>query len=258
MNKSILFILLIVVAGGIMWTVDYFSSVPPSDEIELGGIVQEPKVVRDFKAFCDTLSVSKWDQAAFQERIDRLNVYRAQNIVNASEFLNLQEYMYSAYATSLINSFTEWKQSCEATKLKPMQNEMKRIAGLNSGSANKLKASQQEINGFYALLGMPTKLQRFKSLAYSENQFNQLKKEIAVLPNDFSRCNNVNRVKKEAESDLNSFQKFAVNYNDAMNAYQMNPRDSYTLRDLRKLCSEARDKNYSYYVNQFNEKNVCY
>lgn len=257
MNKSILFILLIVLVGGIMWSVDYFSSVPPSDEIELGGIVQEPKVVRDFKAFCDTLSESKWNQAAFQERIDRLNVFRAQNIVNASEFLNLEEYMYSAYATSLNNSYTEWKQSCDAAKLKPMHTEMKRISGLNSGSANKLKVSQREINGYYALLGMPTKVQRFKSLAYSENQFNQLKKEIAALPNHFSRCSNVNSVKHESESDLNTFSRFVMNYNDAMNAYQINPRDAYTLRDLRKLCSEARDKNYSYYINQFNEKNVC-
>jgi hypothetical protein len=258
MNKSLLFILLIVLAGGILWTVDYFSSVPPSDEIELGGIVQEPKVVRDFKSFCDTLSESKWDQDAFQERIDRLNVYRAKNIVNASEFLNLEEYMYSAYASSLINSYTEWKQSCDAAKLKPMHTEMKRLSGLNSGCANKLKASQQEINGFYALLGMPNKINQLTRTSYSENQFNKLKKEIAGLPNDFRSCSNVNGVKQKAESDLNSFQKFVVNYNDAMNAYQMNAKDAYTLRDLKKLCSQAKEKNYSYYVSQFNEKRVCY
>ena len=33
MNKTILFIILLVLAGGVMWTVDYFTSLPPSAEI---------------------------------------------------------------------------------------------------------------------------------------------------------------------------------------------------------------------------------
>jgi hypothetical protein len=258
MNKTILFIILIVLAGGVMWTVDYFTSLPPSEEIELGGIVQEPKVVRDFKSFCDTLSGSKWNQAEFQERVDRLNVYRAQNIVNASEFLNLEEYMYSAYASSLINSYTDWKQTCDAPQLNAMQTEMKRISGFNASCSSKLQASLKEINGFYALLGMPAKVQRFTRAAYSENQLNQLKKEIDALPNHFSRCSNVNSVKKDAEIELNMFSSFVINFNDAMSAYQMNPKDSYTLRDLKKLCNKAKENNYSHYINELNTRNVCY
>lgn len=256
MNKSLLFILLIVLAGGIMWTADYFSSVPPSDKIDLGGIVQEPKVVRDFKAFCDTLSKSKWDQAEFQERIDRLNVYRTQNIVNATEFLNLEEYMYSSYATSLISSYKEWKQSCDEIKLNPMYIELKRISSFNSGCANKLKAYKKEINSFYALLVMPNKINQFTRGSYSENRFNQLKKEIAALPNDFSSCRNVNHIKQDSENKLNTFSRFVVNFNDAMKAYQVDSTDSYTLRDLKRLLEKANKEKYSYYVPQFKDKNV--
>ena len=258
MNKTILFIILLVLAGGVMWTVDYFTSLPPSEEIELGGIVQQPKVVRDFKSFCDTLSESKWNQAAFQERVDRLNVYRAQNIVNASEFLNLEEYMYSAYTSSLINSYTDWKQTCDAPQLNAMHTEMKRISGFNASCSSKLQASLKEINGFYALLGMPKKVQRFISTQYNETQYTQLKKEIDALPNQFSRCSSVNGIKRDAENEVNTFSKFAINFNDAMNIYERNPRDSYTLRDLKKLCRQAQERSYSYYSNQLNEKNVCY
>lgn len=258
MNKSIVFIILIVVAGGIMWSVDYFSSIPPSEEIELGGVVQEPKVVRDFKSFCDTLSGSKWNQLAFQERIDRLNVYSDHKIINSTEFLNLEEYMYSAYASSLINSYTEWKHSCDVTKLKGIHTEMKRVSVFNSGCSNKLKASLQEINGFYTLLGIPNKVQNFINSEYSKNQFNILKNEIIALPNHFNRCSKVNLVKQNAENELNIFSAFVINFNDAINAYQINPKDSYTLRDLKRLCVQAEERKYSYYVSQFNDKNVCY
>jgi hypothetical protein len=259
MNKSILFIILLVVAGGIMVVVDYSSSrTPPKKDETGGGIVQEPEVMRDFRGFCDSLSESRWDKAAFQERIDRLNVYRAQDILNVSAFLNLEQYMYSAYAASLINSYTEWKQSCDAAKLRPLLAEMKRISGVNSECSSKLSSSQREIDGFYLLQGMPTKVELFTSGAFSEIQFNQLKQQVSALPRDFSGCSNVNRVKQGAENELNTFSMFVVNFNDATSAYLVNPTDDYTLRDLKKLCGEAKANNYSYYVSQLNEKNVCY
>jgi len=258
MNKTILFIALIIFAGGAMWSVDYFSAIPPVEDVESSGVVQEPKVVRDFKSFCDTLSKSMWNNASFQERVDRLNVYRSQKIVNSIEFLNLEEYMYSAYANSLINSYTDWKNSCNVSKLNVMHAEMRRISVFNTACSSKLQASIKEINSFNLLLGMPNKLKKIISVQYNETQYNELKKEIDALPSHFSRCNNVNRIKQNTKNELNDFHYFIINYNDAMSVFQMNQKDVYTLKDLKKLCSKAKENNYIYYKDQLNEKNVCY
>ena len=109
MKKPVIFAILLVFVVALLWGLDYLSS-QPSGKDKGPVLVIEPKVVKDFKSFCDTLRDGKWNPTAFQERVDRLNVYREQKIVNASEFLNLEQYMYSAYANSIINSFEEWKK----------------------------------------------------------------------------------------------------------------------------------------------------
>lgn len=256
-NKLILFVILIIVAVGVMFTLDYVSSLPPAEDPEIGGLVKEPKVVRDFKLFCDTLSSSNWEPNAFQERVDRLNVYKAKDIVNASEFINLEEYMYSAYASSLNNSYATWKNGCDAASLRDLHAEMKRISPINSASKNKLKASLLEINGFYALLTTPQKVDYLKRSEYSEAQFNQLLAQVKSLPNHFNRCSNVNTIKREADIALNAFKVFAINYNDAVNVYKINPKDYYAKKDMAKLCKTAKSSNYNFYINQSNQLNVC-
>jgi hypothetical protein len=256
-NKSIVFIILIVIACGIMWALDYVSSLPPSEDAETSGLVKEPKVVRDFELFCDTLSSSNWEPSAFQERVDRLNVYKAKDIVNASEFINLEEYMYSAYASSLNNSYATWKNGCDAASLRDLHSEMKRISPINSASKNKLKATLLEINGFYALLGTPQKVDYMQRSEYSEAQFNQLLAQVKSLPNYFNRCSNVNTVKRESEISLNAFKNFAINYNDAVNVYKINPKDYYAKKDMVKLCKTAKESNYTFYITQLNQLNVC-
>ena len=256
-NKSIVFIILIVIACSIMWAMDYFSSLPPSEDTELGGLVKEPKVVRDFKLFCDTLSVSNWEPSAFQERVDRLNVYKAKSIVNASEFINLEEYMYSAYASSLINSYATWKNGCDVASLRDLHSEMKRISPINTASQIKLKTSLQEINGFYNLLNMPNKVENILNSEFNEARFNQLLAQVNALPNHFNRCSNVNTVKREAEIALNTYNNFAINYNDGVKAYKINQNDYYTKNDLRRLCRIANSSKYTFYITQLTQLNVC-
>jgi hypothetical protein len=256
-NKLILFIILIVVAAGVMLALDYVSSLPPGEDPYVGGLVKEPKVVRDFKLFCDTLSASNWEPSAFQERVDRLNVYKAKDIVNASEFINLEEYMYSAYASSLSNTYATWKNGCDAASLRDLHAEMKRISPINSASKNKLKAPLQEINGFYALLGTPQKVDHMQRSEYKEAQFNQLLAQVKSLPNHFNRCSNVNTIKREAEIALNAFKNFAEQYSDAVKAYNFDQRDYSNKNDLRKVCKIAKTSNYNFYITQLTQLNVC-
>mgnify|MGYP001084381298 CR=1 FL=1 len=256
-KKTLLFLILLVAAGGIMWTLDYLSSVPPSEKKEMGGVVQEPKVVTDFKLFCDTLEKSNWDPEAFQERVDRLNVYKTRDIVNASQFLNLEEYMYSAYASSMINSFEEWKVSCVVAELKELNNEMKRVSAINQVSRNKLNESLNRANDFYALLYMPQKVKKMLKSEYDDSKFDQLLIRVKSLSNHFSSCSNVNTVKRDAENALSQFKKFVTDFKDGRNAYQHDSVDYYTLIDLRRLCDKAKSNNYTYYRNQLNELNGC-
>jgi hypothetical protein len=256
-NKIIIFSILLIIAVGFVWFQDYLSSQPPSEEESETGVVIEPKVVRDFKAFCDTLSSSKWEPQAFQERVDRLNVYQSKDIVNATEFVNLQEYMYSAYASSLNNSYSAWKNTCDVSQIKALQSEMKRIKGITQTGKNKLEAPLNEINGFFALLAMSNKVDHMIRLEYNEAQFNLLINQVQALPNYFSRCTNVNKVKRESENALLTFKKFAIDYNDDLNSFRSNPRNSYTRSDLRKLCKQAKLNNYNHYSNLLNDLNVC-
>ena len=257
-KKTLLFVILLVAAGGIMWALDYLSSVPPSEKKEIGGVVLEPKVVTDFKLFCDTLEKSNWEPEAFQERVDRLNVYKTQDIVNASQFLNLEEYMYSAYASSMINSFEEWKVACVVADLKELNNEMKRVRAINQVSRNKLNESLNRINDFYALLHMPQKVEIMLKSEFDESKFNELLSRVTSLSNHFSSCSNVNTVKRDAENALSQFKKFVTDFKDALNAYQLDSMDSFTKNDLRNLCIRAKSNNYTYYRNQLNELNDCH
>lgn len=257
MKKPIIFSVLIILAGGLMWGIDYLSSVPPIDKTALGGIVQEPRVVHDFKAFCDTMRDSKWEPEAFQERIDRLNVYKQQKIVNASEFLNLEEYMYSAYANSIENTYEDWKLSCDVPSLKDIDAEMNRISTFNTACNSKLQAPLKEVAAFYALLNMPQKVERIIKGEFNASSYTKLVSEVQSLPNHFNRCSNVNSAKRDADNALNTFKKFTVDYSDALNAYQINPNDFYTLNDLRKLCRKATLEGYNYYITKFRERDVC-
>src|SRR6056300_1629781 len=256
-KKTLLFLILLIAAVGAMWTLDYLSSAPPAKGVEMGGVVHEPKVVTDFKAFCDTLEKSKWEPEAFQERVDRLNVYKTKDIVNASEFLNLEEYMYSAYASSMINSFEEWKSACVVADLKELNNEMKRVSAINSVSRNKLNDPLNKINDFYALLSMPQKVDKMLKSEYDAFKFNQLLSRVKSLSNYFSSCSNVNTVKRDSDNALSQFKKFVTDFNDARNAYRLDPSDKYTLNDLRKLCKLAKSNNYTYYKDQLNELIGC-
>lgn len=257
MKKPIIFSVLIILAGGLMWGIDYLSSVPPLDKTALGGIVQEPKVVRDFKAFCDTMRDSKWEPEAFQERIDRLNVYKQQKIVNASEFLNLEEYMYSAYANSIENTYTDWKLSCNVPALKDIHAELKRISTFNSACNSKLQAPLKEVASFYALLNMPNKVEKIIRGEFNAASYNKIVSEVQSLPNHFNSCSNVNSAKRDADNALNKFKNFTVDYSDALNAYQINPNDFYTLNDLRKLCKKAKQEGYANYITKLKDSNVC-
>jgi hypothetical protein len=256
-KKTLLFLILLIAAIGAMWTLDYLSSAPPTEGVEMGGVSHEPKVVTDFKLFCDSLEKSNWEPEAFQERVDRLNVYKTKDIVNASEFLNLEEYMYSAYASSMINSFEEWKSTCVVADLKELNKEMKRVSTINSVSRSKLNDPLNKINDFYALLSMPKKVDKMLKSEYDASKFDQLLSRVKSLSNHFSSCSNVNTVKKDAENALNLFKSFAIDFIDARNAYQLDSSDGFTHNDLRKLCNLAKSNNYTYYKNQLNGLNGC-
>jgi hypothetical protein len=258
MKKPLLFMILIASAGILMWAVDYASSAPPTEEMALGGLVKEPKVVREFKAFCDTLREDKWEPAAFQERVDRLNVYRQQDIISASEFMNLEEYMYSAYASSINNTYEAWKQNCDAANIGSLHAEIKRLCNVNSACKNKLQQTAKEITDYYVLIGIPAKVSRLISGEYNEASCKRLMSQVQAVPNHFSRCSNVSSIKSEANLALQNFQTFAVNYTDAMRIYERNPRDFYTQRDLTKLNEKARNASYHFYINQLRRINVRY
>ena len=111
--------------------------------------------------------------------------------------------------------------------------------------------------GFYALLGTPQKADYMQRSEYKEAQFNQLLAQVKSLPNHFNRCSNVNTIKREAEIALNAYKVFAINYNDAVNVYKINPKDYYAKKDMVKLCKIAKESNYNFYITQLNQLNVC-
>ena len=258
MKKPVIFAILLVFAVALLWGLDYCSSQPTGNKDNGGPLVKDPKVVKDFKSFCDTLRDGKWNPTAFQERVDRLNVYREQKIVTASEFLNLEQYMYSAYANSIINSFEEWKQSCEDASLEKLNKEIKRVSNLNTTCNTKLEATSKEIAGYYILKSTPAKVTSFVSGKFDEGAYNRLKQQINNLPSGFSNCSGVNRIKSRSISSINDFKDFTINCNDALRAFEKNPRDGYTRRDIKRLCQKANESSYRYYQSILNETNACY
>lgn len=259
MKKAVVFFVFIIATAGIIWGLDYYSTSQnnSSDFGKAGGIINEPKVVRDFKVFCDSLRLNLWEPEAFRERMDRLSVFKNQDLINATEYIYLEEYMYAAYSASIINSFEQWKQACKLKDLSPILKEIKRISRINQGSKDRLRQTSTEIAGFYELVGTPQKVKNLISSKYDEVSFNQLLMEVENLPSYFKNCSSVNRNKYNANSDLQNFKAFASEFKDLFNAYLVNPSDVYTIRDLTRLCTRAQSGGYFYYSEELSRIKLC-
>jgi hypothetical protein len=256
MKKPVIFAILLVFAVALLWGLDYLSSQSSGNKDNGAVLVNEPKVVKDFKSFCDTLRDGKWNPTAFQERVDRLNVYREQKIVTASEFMNLETYMYSAYANSIINSFEEWKQSCEDASLVKLNKEIKRVSNLNTTCNTKLEATSKEIAGYYILKSTPVKVTSFVSGEFDEGAYNRLKQQINNLPSGFSNCSGVNQIKSQSLKKIQDFKTFVGQFNDALSAFKRK-NDYYTRSEIQSLCKTVQLNNFNYYKPFLNSTNVC-
>lgn len=256
MKKLIPILVVLLSAGVLLWFLDYQSSKPTYKQNKYSNNALQSKVVIDFKAFCDSMRNENWNPMAFKERQDRLNVYKSKQLVSTTEYISLEEYMYSAYSNSLNNEFLDWKNNCDESNLQSLYNEILRISKINKVCNSKLQETTKLIEQYYVLIGIPNRVKKIIQREYNENNYQGLYNHVGSLPNSIGKCSNVSSVKSEAIKALDNYKSFIKNFNETMK--NINNGSVYTYEDdLSSLCYQARLGLYNYYINRLEILDVC-
>jgi len=252
----ILLSILLLSAGGVylldadIWGSKLKSSQPPLRE--------EPPVITDFKIYCDSLESQHWNAQAFQNRVDRLNVFYNQRLLEPAEYEGLSLYMYSAYVKSLKSSYNRWSSSCNEDTLRILLPELKRIAAINTTNSAQLEPVLREINQYYRWKQIPGASNALIKRQYEVGSWEQLTREINALPNSFNGCASIRPIKRDALAILNEFKNFGEDFYDVLDAYEADTNNYDSQRDLKQFYQRAVQNGYSYYTNLVENYNFNY
>jgi len=209
---------------------------------------EEPPVITDFKIYCDSLESQHWNAQAFQNRVDRLNVFYNQRLLEPTEYEGLNLYMYSAYVKSLKSSYNRWSSSCNEDTLRVLLPELKRIAAINTTNGAQLEPVIREINQYYRWKQIPGAANALIKRQYDSGTWDHLTREINALPSSFNSCTNIRPIKREVMAILNEFKDFGEEFNDVRRAYEADRGNYYSQRDLNNLIDRAAQNGYSFYT----------
>lgn len=252
----ILLSILLLSAGGVylldadIWGSKLKSSQPPLRE--------EPPVITDFKIYCDSLESQHWNAQAFQNRVDRLNVFYNQRLLEPAEYEGLSLYMYSAYVKSLKSSYDRWSSSCNEDTLRILLPELKRIAAINTTNGAQLEPVIREINQYYRWKQIPGAANALIKRQYDSETWDQLTREINTLPSSFNGCTNIRPIKRDVLAILNEFKKFGEEFYDVLGAFEADPDHYYSQQELRQLGRRADRNGYTFYTDLLKNDNFSY
>ena len=256
MKKPVIFLILLAVAALGLFLMDYISSAKEGS-YKGGGMVEEPKVVKDFKSFCDSMSDKPWNSEEYYKRKNTLKVYTDQQVVDAAQGYQLEEYMNYRYARSISNTFDAWKRGCDDRSLPALEKEA-RVVVRWKGCSSILQKTLNEMGLYHRMRSLKARYRNLLSGEYQEGVFNALQQEVSGMPGPFS-CSVISAERSEMMSGLSDFKSFAIGFQNAWILYNYDASEYQNLEAMRGYCPENYNGIYRYphYLGKIASLNLC-
>lgn len=246
MKKILIVLVILLLAIGAVWLLDYMGQQSPSGHT--GTISNNPTVIK-LSGSCEDLELNTWNKPEFEKIRSQINMYHTQSLISQVDKINLETRLYSAYAGSLNLAFEDWKSNCARSSVREIYNEIKEISNYNSTCQGKLRQSYTEIKGYYQILNTTERVKSLITKEFDPNTYNAAEKDIKGLPSYYRRCSSLTGKINEAYSELTSFKIFVEHNSDHYKAHALDP-DYKTLGKLENDYQKASNFGYTFYKNK--------
>jgi hypothetical protein len=264
MKKAFIILAILILAVGSVFVLDadiFGNKSSTSDMLRTSQ--EEATIITDFKIYCDSLEYQHWNAQAFQNRVDRLNVFYNHRLLEPTEYQALNFYLYSAYIKSLEASYESWSSNCNEDTLSALKPELRRIAAISASNNVELEPVIRAINKYELWKRIPASANALIKLQYEPESWIQLMHQVDAIKPDqshpelykFLGCTKISSIQGNTRTILNEFKAFHEGFTDAFRAFEAYPSYSNTssLDEFKKLAGR---KGYSYYINFFDERSI--
>ena len=258
MNKFLKLTILIVVAAGVIFSLDWLSG--PGEIIPPGG-VSPNTTEKKFEAKCKQLGSKPWDKNSFEAIKDELHTYGQQGVITNEEAARFEGYLYTNYSNSLNTSFSKWLTNNCDDEVNNLYKELQTVAGV--GEYKLILSNSIEIaEKYFAVTSLPARVTQHISSEFMESLHESIVMDINNLcqTEGLSKCNKIQIIKSEQLAIMEAFKSFSKAYIDAYNTAKINLNDAYYTNDLKQFCPENNEEinKYNFYLNQIKNIDICY